>query len=236
MKRIAVVLAMKSERYVLEKALLRAGFNHTGQWTYQSATAQVTIVSCGVGAKKTRILEKNRDTFNKCDAVFIAGLAGGINPLYRIGDCLVPEKISLLERNGDSFNQDNPLFARVRKIKKIPFKNCAVLSTVNHLVRREEKETLAMVDAVDMESYRCMKWMTANAIPVVCVRIIGDSRSDYIPHEEEILQCLHWSFGWMLKRLIRNPIQGCRLILFILRTRRALAACARYLVRIITSL
>ncbi|MCB1194906.1 hypothetical protein KDK77_01860 [bacterium] len=233
MKRAAVILAAFPELRAVERALSNAGFACAGNGVFRSASVEVSLFLCGVGAKKLSYLKRNIHYFRQCDTVLCAGLAGGVSPEYCAGDCILPETVASLTNISEPIAVGESLRQTVLKCGTVPFKKCRLLALSSAIVRREQKTALRSIDAVDMESYRVMRWMGERAVPAAVVRVIGDALDDYIPENDILLTATRTQFRIIAKRCLKNPCCAGRILKFVVRTRRALKSLGRCIAKIV---
>lgn len=143
-------------------------------------TESVVVTITGIGARRTEQLEALA-LESKATAALVTGLAGGLNPVWQVGDVLAAE--SVCDESGASSIPSDASLLRISA--QCGSKAVPRFVTVPRIIRTaEEKSRLAhLADAVEMESLKVMQEFSRLGIPAAAIRTISDSAFTEIPYD-----------------------------------------------------
>lgn len=229
-------MAMSQEISRFEEELVRCGYAQDGPLRYVVDGREVVIMRSGVGGRKVSKLAGKADILSRSTAIIIAGISGAVNGLYRIGDTIVPQRVSLLETRDDIALHDRQT-ARIKELcalHSLPLKPCFQLGTADHLVTKQEKKRVGFVDAVDMETYHIVKFLKEKKLPdPIVVRTISDHRNQSLPSEKSLMEFMRFSKQFLLKNALFHPLECYRLLTLMHNSKKAVTVLAQRLVLIL---
>lgn len=152
----------------------------------QIGGAEIAVVLTGVGPKPaarkiSNVLRGEADSFGCCIS---SGLAGGLQPDYKIGQILAARAVVFGEiesdRGGAVTKGSEALISFAEELGATLAEHFVTEGRV--ITRAEEKKALSEVaDAVEMESFEILRAARDKAIPAVAIRGISDVADQDLP-------------------------------------------------------
>jgi nucleoside phosphorylase len=187
--RVLVTFALETE-FAPWRALRkfrRAKWETASVFRTEIGEAEVNVLLTGVGAPHAALMSLSEIARGESDTVEFcvsAGLAGALQPEYRIGQVLAARTI-VAERAAEgagsrTMESSAPLLEFAGDCGATIVKR---FYTAGHVVSRaEEKEQLGLAaDAVEMESFAILSRARANGVPGVAIRSISDTVNEDLP-------------------------------------------------------
>ena len=233
---ISVIMAMTDEIAGFEQSLEKNGYVSQGKMEYRRDECSVHIVRCGVGARGLKKMNRKLELLQQSDTVFIAGIGGAVNGLYRIGDLVIPSRVCLLSTR-ESLSVSEPL---PDILDTLPdnlsqrLKPCLQLATSQHLVDKKLKREIDFADVVDMETYHVAAWLAEHEVRTpLCVRMISDTRNQLLPAEQSIIAYMRDPRGYILKNIVRHPFECLRVLKLMLNSKKAVHILGECMVQLV---
>jgi nucleoside phosphorylase len=156
------------------------------------------------------------------DAVIVAGLAGALSPVHRVGDVLAARHIC---RDGEQRAADPHLVALAGSC------GAAIVErflTSDHVAgtAAAKRRLASAADTIDMESFDVVDAAQRRGMAALAIRVIGDAAADDIPLDVEPAITSDGSLSalTLAGSTIARPWRWPRLIRFGIEQRRALGA------------
>jgi hopanoid-associated phosphorylase len=143
------------------------------------------IVVAGVGNAIRLSGKLSRALTTNTRGVMSFGIAGGLEPSLKPGDCVVASEVI---GNGERFVSDAAWMERIQA--RLPYAKCAVVAGVDAIATSKASKIALFratgAWAVDMESHIAAKAAKARKIPFAAVRVIADSATSELPHAASV--------------------------------------------------
>ncbi len=186
------------------------------------AGRECVVLKTGIGLKPARkSLSAILDRIERPDAVLSIGLAGGLDPRWKVGQSLLIENVSRLDHAPSHSADFDRLASNLRERMSVAtLVSLAAPALTVEAKRRLGEQTRA--DACDMETYAIADVCRQRQIPWLGARVISDAADDHIPAWITTLPHLLEQKKWLrlLARLATHPQDLPRLLRLALRMQR----------------
>ena len=171
-------------------------------------------------------LNKNSDQnrYNHIEKIIIAGVSGALSKSFSIGDIIICKNIYFLYSDNKKIitNTNIHILDSIKNFE-ITQHDCSSiyygnLLTVNNIITdKAQKEFLNLefsIDAVDMESYWLLNFLSSSKIPVLCVRSISDNMKYNISLSyENLIKNAFIDYYKVFRFVLKNPSEIIKLVI-----------------------
>jgi nucleoside phosphorylase len=155
------------------------------------------------------------------DAVISAGLCGGLNTRYRVGQIVTPKRVGTM-RDAAGLSTAHALGDLAERQGATIIET--LLTSDRIIDSREEKARLSQfADAVDMESFHIVHEFSLEAAPVTVIRAISDIATEDLPLDfsKVLTNTGQLKVAPLIKELVLRPTEIPHLIRFAKQSREA---------------
>ena len=204
------------------------GFGAGEMYGARIGTAELRVLLTGVGRDAARQAVEAA-LGDRPDFCISSGLAGGLRPMYAVGDILVARAVRSNVGHGILPSEDH-LVECAARCGAHPVHMFWSSETLVRTVG--EKYALGLeADAVEMESYAVLAEAARRGVPAVAIRAVSDTAAEDLPYDFDRARDARGQirlFG-VLAQVGRRPQRVLALVRFARHCRKAAVSLARFL-------
>lgn len=201
---ITIISAMQSE---IDKLLTQKQKVIKGKMLNATIGNHVCQLLCvGVGKKNVhKSIKRNIKKIGQSKLIIVIGVCGALDATFKIGDTIVPEKVS--DNDGNSMEVN--AFSHFNELRAYVVKE---MGTVPYFCDREKKKELCTKypawSGVDMEAYHIYEIIAELDIDCIICKSVSDTADSMLPKEKYLQHyALQRNIFKKMKAIWRHPFE-----------------------------
>ncbi len=217
---IAVFFSLEKEAQGMIKAAgLKKSDSLVGLKVYEGIYEGLKLFVILTGVGERRAEKSARKFLNAIRPSFVisSGWAGALNENFRVGDLLIPTRITRCA-DGVSLVLDDRIIELIKPcLKELPIHYPHSGLTVDRVFDKEQKVSIKKkypyAGMVDMESCAVLNVLNSQGIPILILRSVSDSYHAKLPKIVTQFSYYRGKKKWLqLAALILNPLEAMRIL------------------------